>query len=500
MKFNRSAWLLLIVGVALRCVAINQPLLDAHLSRQCQTAAATKSLIEQPGFHLSSTIPWLGDIDAHYVQELPVYNYLVIGMNRAIHHLDVSGKLTSILLWAASFLCLQSIWRRFLNPQETLWANLLFVVAPLSVFFGQAFMPEMLVQLLAFAFIVLALRYDECPSLVRWWICAGVGICALAVKLPETAHLYLILLLLIVRRESWRAFLRPRYWFAVAVTIVALKTWSSYVDSVNMAYLPEWVSTENLRRFIGTIESRLHYKPWTMVILYILAFVAPGPAAIAIIYGLWHFLRKQRARVLGLWLVSLAGFYILWFGNTAVAQSYYNLPALGPMCALFGIGVAALLTLPSLAAYPRTTTTVALLLLVLPAVPVWGHLFKQDRQTLAAALWTKANTRPNEIILFRPNHQWSAVDYPYNAALAYYSERLTFVWTVNTPESIRRAALERASYAVVTMPPPPSKGIVEFVNRFRGVTGWKPEDMSWLEHNGFRCVANQAEFIAFKRE
>ena len=119
LKFNRSVWIFLLIGVALRCVAVSQPLVDAHLARQCQTAAATQSLIEASGFHLSSKIPWLGDLNAYYILELPIYNYLVMGVHWFIGNLDVSGKLTSVLLWAASFVCLQFIWRRVLDSQQT---------------------------------------------------------------------------------------------------------------------------------------------------------------------------------------------------------------------------------------------------------------------------------------------------------------------------------------------------------------------------------------------
>lgn len=139
---ERSVWLLLLVAVALRCLALNQPLLDAHLSRQCQTAAATESLIEEPGFNLSSRIPWAGD----RLQELPFYNYLVIVVFHLIGYLDTSGKLTSIILWATSFAILQLIWRRLLDRDQTFWANILFVFAPLEFFYGQTFMPEMPVQ------------------------------------------------------------------------------------------------------------------------------------------------------------------------------------------------------------------------------------------------------------------------------------------------------------------------------------------------------------------
>ena len=260
-------------------MALNQPLVDAHLIRQCFTAAATKDLIDEPDFHLSSKALWVGDLDIRYIQELPLYNYLVVGVHKLIGHLDLSGKVTTILLWAASFFCLQFIWERILNSQQTFWANLLFVIAPLSVFFGQAFMPEMLVQALAFAFVLLVLRYDENPSLLRWSLCAGIGLAALLVKLPETAHLYLILGFLVFRREGRAALVRPRYLIAAVLTIAALKLWGNHIDAVNIGPLSMDSSTGKLSGYIGTLDSRFHFLPWAMVGLYLVVFILPGTLA-----------------------------------------------------------------------------------------------------------------------------------------------------------------------------------------------------------------------------
>jgi 4-amino-4-deoxy-L-arabinose transferase-like glycosyltransferase len=500
LKFNRSVWIFLLIGVALRCVAVNQPLVDAHLARQCQTAAATQSLIEASGFHLSSKIPWLGDLNAYYILELPIYNYLVVGVHWFIGNLDVSGKLTSVLLWTASFVCLQFIWRRVLDSQQTFWANLLFVVAPLSVFYGQAFMPEMLVQTLAFAFVLLVLRYDENPSLARWSLCAGVGLIGLLVKLPEIGHLYLILAFLIMRREGWAGLVRPRYLVAAVAAVIALKGWSGYVDSVNATYLPEWTSIPNLRIFVGTLGSRFHFKPWAMAFLYVAAFIVPGPAALASAYGMWVAWQTKAQKILGLWLLSLLFFYLFWFGNAATAQSYYNLPALAPLCALFGIGVKSLFEWQMVRRWRRVGTIAAILLVVLPAIPVWRYLFTPDRQILEAARWARANTKPGDIILFRPNHRWDAIDYPNNPALAYYSQRPTFVWTGNTPETYRRMALERASYAMVTLPSPPASGeLVRLWRRFRGSDLRHPEPTDWLEKSGFQVLATEKGFTAYRK-
>ena len=494
-----SFWALLALGLALRCLALTEPLLDAHLFRQCQTAAATKSLLEQSGFPLAARIPWIGDLDGRYVLEFPLYNYLALGVQWVTGVLDLSGKLTSVILWGLSFFLLQPIWRRMLDGPQTFWANTLFVLAPLSVFYGQAFMPEMLVQALAFALLLATLRYAESPTLPRWTVTAAVGLVALLVKLPEVSHLYFILAVMIFRAEGWRALFRPRYLMAGIITAAALKGWGNYADSVNAALLPEWSSKYTLPGFIGTFASRFTIRPWAMIVLYVGAFIVTGPAALAAASGLWIFVRQRRSGILGLWLVSIALFYLVWFGNGGTAQSYYNLPALGPLCALFGIGVSAFLSWKKLACWPRAGAFAVWAMLLLCVAPVLRHLFKQDRQILAAAVWTRDHTQPDDLILFRANHRWDMVDYYYNPVLAYYADRRTFVRTRLTPEPYLRAALERASYAVVTLPPPPDTGIMSKVNRFRGITGLQQESLDWLEEAGFRRVASEDGFAVFKR-
>lgn len=496
LRFNRFFWVLLALGIALRGVALNQPLLDAHAARQCQTAAATESRILEPGFHLSAKIPWAGDLGARYVQELPLYNYLAIGVYHLIGGLDASGKIVSILLWAISFVVLQFIWRRVLDRHQINWANALFVFAPLSVFYGQAFMPEMLIQLLALAFVLLAIRYDEQPTLGRWSACAAVGLLALLIKFPEIAHLYLILVALVFARERTRALLRPRYWIAAALTVVALKMWSGYLDSVNVDPLSFGSSQKSLLAFIGTWQSRFHFAPWVMTCLYLAAFVLPGVAAPITVYGLWTFFRGARSIILGLWLLSLALFYLLWFG--AASQSYYHLVAVAPLCALFGIGMSRLMAWPSVARYRIPAIIAAALLVVGPALPVYRHLFRQDRQVFAAAEWVQANTQPNDVILFRPNHHSAVIDYQFNPTLSYYGKRPTFVWTKYTPESYQAAALERAKYAVVTLPQPPPSGLLGTINRFRHFER-PPEPTDWLETSGFRFLIQSNGFAVYVR-
>ena len=496
----RSFWLLLFLGVLLRAVALNQPLLDAHLLRQCQTAAATQSLIEQPGVPLSSSIPWLGDGGTRYIQELPLYNYLAIGVFHLTGQLDLSGKVVSILLWALSFGLLQAIWRRLLEPRQALWANVLFVAAPLSVFYGQAFMPEMLVQALALGFVVLLLRYEENPTLLRWSACAGIGLVGLLVKLPEVAHLYLILMFLIWRREGWNGAFQPRHLVAAIVSVVALKAWGSYVDAVNAVDLPEWTSQQSLRGFIGPLALRFQAKPWIMIGLYLGAFVATGPAALAAAWGLRVVLREKRAGFLGLWLLSLVVYYVLWLGNGGAAQSYYNLPALAPVCALFGSGLNAVLSTEKLAHWPRTAVTGAALVLAISVAPVIAYLFKQDRTIFAAAQWARTHTAPGEVVLFRLQHRSDMTDYPFNPVPAYYSGRPTFIWTRHTPEPARQALLKRSPTVITTLPPALTGSLAEQLQKLRGMGSPQAEPLNFLTEDGFSKQSGGEGFVVFSRD
>jgi hypothetical protein len=138
---------------------------------------------------------------------------------------------------------------------------------------------------------------------------------------------------------------------------------------------------------------------------------------------------------------------------------------------------------------------------VLPAIPIWRYLFRQDQQILAAALWATQNTNRDDLIVFRANHRWDMADYPNNPVPAYYSQRATFIWTRNTGETYRQMGLQRASYAIVTVLQKRAAGPLEvIVNRFRAVSGWEPESTEWLERSEFRPFAEGTGFVVFKKQ
>lgn len=496
---RKITWFLLIFGLVLRCVALNQPLVDAGLLRQCQTAAVTQSLIEEGGLALTSRIPWVGDVDERFVRELPIYTYLVMGVHALTGNLTLSGKLVSISLWAISFWLLQGIWRRALDPAAAAWANLIFVVSPLGVFYGQAFMPESLVQVLAFAFVLLLIRYDENPTLGRWAPAAFTGLLGLLVKAPATAHLYIIFLFLVVTRSGLRSLFQARYLVAGMLSAACVVAWGNYFSSFNITPLSFGSADDNVRGFIGPWQLRFRFHTWWMVALYLGGFVVPGPAFLAVLRGLLVFVRDRSSRLLAGWLLSLAVFYLLWLGDGPASQGYYNLPALAPLSALFGLGMGAILSSERVRKWRPAATVLPVLITVGFAAPVWKYLYTPDRVILAAALWTRDHTEPGALILFRPTHRADMVDYAFNAVFPFYAERPAITLTDNLPETYRRAALERSRYAVVTLPQPDGP-VISAIRKLRGLPTPPRESTDWLLARGFSVIAENERFVAYRRQ
>jgi hypothetical protein len=184
-----------------------------------------------------------------------------------------------LIFWALGFWLLQKLWSQALPKDAHFWANLLFVLAPMSWYLSTAFMPETLVQLLSITFILLVIRHSCQPSsanAVALVLVAGLG---LLIKLPSFAHLGIFLILVLVDRGGWRALLNPILIMGGLIIIASLLAWSQFIESVNTAYFPYWTGRENLVGFIQPGFSRLSSTFWIKFLGYNLAYTIPLMAA-----------------------------------------------------------------------------------------------------------------------------------------------------------------------------------------------------------------------------
>ncbi|MEM1059833.1 MAG: glycosyltransferase family 39 protein [Verrucomicrobiota bacterium] len=483
--FPRAFWILALVGLLLRLMLLWMPILEDNSQvRQTQTAVAAQAYLVNGWWPPETRANWRGDLDARFLQELPLYNYAAAGLATLTGNLDVAGRLVSALLWLASFFVLQLLWRPFLSEAEAFWANVLFVFAPLSIAYGQAFMPEMAIQLAAFLFLYLGWSYVREPGLGKLTLLGLVGLVGITLKLPEVSHLYVLFFVLLLLKDGWRAFLKPAYWVLLIVTVVVTKLWSGYLDTANSPHFEMWSASGNLQDFLGKYGRLLEPKRYVSVGGYVTAFILTPVGLLLVAWGVIRAWGRGGWRYLPLlWLFSLAFFYLVWGPRTAFTHAYYNLPSLGPLAAMFGIGAVGFLawTQARAPALRLALRYGALAVFALLAAAGTYYLVRPEWTVFRAAKWVEANTAPDDIVLLKSNHINHLARYPHYAALPYYSGRRAWIWMTDSGaiEAEPQHVLATSDWFVELVPdeePGLLRRLQTMVKARRDIR----EDMSWL--------------------
>ncbi len=502
---NRAALLILLFGVGIRLVSINQPPVDAMTIRQCQTGDAIAAMHAQGGFPLDAKVSWRGDASPRLAQEFPLYHWLVLAPMKAGLPLQASAKCVSILLWAIAFLCLQPLWKRSLESFQPLIANLFFTLAPLSWFFSQAIMPESLMMALSIAFMLCAVRYVESPSFVRMLPCWVLGVLAMLVKPPVFTHLVLAAMVLMFWQQGWKKTLTRWELFPAAVLAgLGVLAWAAYCTHSSASF-GNWSPASNLRGFLGDFSTRLQPRFYLKIGAYVTAFILTPLGVVLAGLGVWQIIRLHIWRVPGsrpllLWSLSLLFFYAVWGVHGPGNHSYYNLPALVPASWLCAWGTACLFrSITNLQpALQKICYAAVLLALLIPAAGATAYLFKQDLILLEASSWVRENTQTNDLVLFAPNHRADMIEYPENPCFTYLSKRRGWIWTKYLKPADREAALQRAKYIVVTFPPPEGFGFWNGLARKLKQDQHENQDLGWLQNPDYQLLSQTATCRVYK--
>ena len=481
-----------------------QPISEGY--RNAQTATLTAGMLEMGTLRLDPVAPWRGDLDARLVQELPIYNLTALALHAALPFLtlDSSGRLASLLFWAAAFLLLQPLWKRTLAPPAIFWANLLFLLCPMNLYLATAFMPETLLLLLTIAFLLLSWDYAHAPSLRKFAALAAISALGLLVKFPAFVHLAIVATLLLADRQGWKFLFRPAHLLAAALLLALVFGWGKYVEAVNKDHFASWSGMENLIGFIRPEASRLSPGYWLTLIAFNLSFIIPLAIAWLAIPGAVTTFRTLKTNPASrFWLYNLIALFAFWtiWGKAAPAQNYYNLPNLILLSALFGLGCQSTLdwlktkNLPPI--LQKATAATIAILLALSGYAGQHYLCRPDTITLAAAEWVKANTQPTDLIIYQPRHDPRVIDYEHQPLLSHLTGRRTCIWTRSTPDWEKSRALETSRYLIVTNAQDTTTPLENLRRKFKGPPSNPPEKVTDTYPQTFTEIESSAGFSVF---
>ncbi|MEC7842529.1 MAG: glycosyltransferase family 39 protein [Candidatus Latescibacterota bacterium] len=220
-------WLTLALGLSVRLIGLDEPLIDHQAWRQTDTAAIARNYYEE-GFDLfHPRVDWRGATAGYVETNFPLYPFLVACVYAILGGApEWVGRLLSALLSTLTAVPLYHLARRIYV--EPVWiprlAALLYLAMPLNVFFGRAFMPEALMLFLSAAALLSFLRWLQQPGPGAFILAVlTAGLCFL-VKIP-TLYLGFPLVALAWSRWRWQFLRQPVLWVFAALVLAPSVWW-----------------------------------------------------------------------------------------------------------------------------------------------------------------------------------------------------------------------------------------------------------------------------------
>ena len=323
---------LLLVAAAMRLYHVDAPLVDQLYAKQIHSANYARNAARPSWNPFRFSYDFLDERGDRMLltEEVPVYTGLVAATYGLAGEHEWIGRAWSLLGTLVAILALYDLVRREYDVETGLVAAFLFAMAPLSIFYGRAFLPDPWMTACVVLSVAFYRRYLDDGESLRWLAataCAG----ALAALFKMFGLLVLIPLAdMAYRRSGSRAWCTPRFLLLVVGIVVPIGLWIGGVflhvpnpTSSNVYFA--WQAPDSL------LDQRLYVR-----LTFGMFFHDCGPVAMVLIaLGIVAALLGA-ARSRPLWGWSAAGvFYLFAFAPKLLNHDYYELIVL-PMLAAWG--------------------------------------------------------------------------------------------------------------------------------------------------------------------
>src|SRR5438105_1636906 len=174
-----------VLAVAARLVLINQPYVDHWSWRQSDVAAIARNFYEG-GFRFAyPQIDWAGDATGYVGTEFPILPFVAAICYKSTGVHEWIGRTQAVIFFAISlpffFLLVHEIFGR----AAALWATFFFSFAPLNIFAGRSFMPDVPSLSLAIIGLYLFLRWVNHGRLLLFFLAASAVSLSLLIKITS---------------------------------------------------------------------------------------------------------------------------------------------------------------------------------------------------------------------------------------------------------------------------------------------------------------------------
>ncbi|HEY4257645.1 MAG TPA: glycosyltransferase family 39 protein [Candidatus Udaeobacter sp.] len=339
-----------ISAVVVRLIFINQPYID-HWSWRQSDVAAIASNFSEGGFRFAyPQIDWAGDATGYVGTEFPILPFLAALCFKIAGIHEWIGRSQAVIFFAISLPFFFLLVREIFGSTAALWATFFFSFAPLNIFAGRSFMPDVPSLSLAIIGLYLFLRWVNNGWLPLFFLAAIAISLSLLIKITSIV-IFAPLLYLVVGEGADLGFgawhyaqdgrgRRPRLQLALfaAITLLPSAAWYWHAHRVAEKFYPH--------HFFGAGGIRIENLSWYLHIARQTATSSLTPIlSIMGVIGLCVAPRSRSARLFHWWLAAMVLFVVIvGYGNR---HRWYQLPLVpitaafaGTACAFIGSKIA----------------------------------------------------------------------------------------------------------------------------------------------------------------
>ena len=337
-----------LVAVAARLVLINQPFVDDWSWRQSDVAAIARNFFEC-GFRFGyPQIDWAGGSAGYVGTEFPILPFFAAICYKFAGIHEWIGRSQSVIFFAISIPFFFLLVRETFCGVAAIWATFFYAFAPLNIFAGRSFMPDVPSLSLGIIGLYFFLRWIRNPKATPFYLAAIAISLSILIKATSIVMAAPVASILVGRlcQTPGVSQKRPTIYRAVvffaAITLLPSVFWYWHAHQIANRFYPH--------HFFGAGGVRLESFSWYWDIARVTATSSLTPVlAIMALIGLFVAPRPQRCSTAGRprnkygclfdwWLAAMVLFVVVvGYGNR---HPWYQLPFVPVAAAFAGAGCA----------------------------------------------------------------------------------------------------------------------------------------------------------------
>jgi 4-amino-4-deoxy-L-arabinose transferase-like glycosyltransferase len=343
---SKLVLLLWILAVAVRLVLIDQPYVDDWSWRQSDVAAIARNFFEG-GFRFGyPQIDWAANSAGYVGTEFPILPFLAAICYKFAGIHEWMGRSQSVIVFAISLPFFFLLLRETFDNVAAIWATFFYAFAPLSIFAGRSFMPDVPSLGLGIIGLYFFLRWLRDRKPASFYLSAIAISLSILIKATSVVIAAPLLYLAVAEgadhgpnqprhvRGSGSQHQRLHLLAFAAIALLPSVAWYWHAHQIAERYYPH--------HFFGAGGVRLESFSWYWEIAQQTATSSLTPLlAITALIGLFVAPRGKYGCLFDWWLVAMVLFVVaVGYGNR---HPWYQLPFVpiaaafaGAACAFFG--------------------------------------------------------------------------------------------------------------------------------------------------------------------